>query len=540
MRRSTSTVRRACAVGTTVALIGLTTGLGIMTATSASADGLDPVAGGTGAEAPATPGTSTPTDAPSTPAADPSEPAADPGTADPSAPAADPSEPAADPSGSATQPTDTVTAPPRAITLPHRPAATDAGTDVSVAAAPYTATITGTPKVGETLGVTVTGFDDGSSYTYLWTDEDATVLSHSGTYTIGAAEVGKTITVLVTGSLPGETATDTTDTAVTQTPVFVDADGQPVTDGASSDEPLALSGTAGEAFSYTFRATGSPTPKLSLSWFYPDEESDDTDPEDDSTPTDQLPDGITFDPTTGVLSGTTDWATYYDFAITATSGTESVTQYVELTVDAAAPLGIQVLTGDRSLLTSEGPTDSRAWIVDTDGSIYTLTTEETDDGSSTEITEGGRPTVRQGQSLFVSGDLVDRYGNSVDDGSGEYALPTVTSDVASDIITPDPDLGDFGFVDVRFPHASIHTLTVASGAFATSFGVQVVPTPATTTVPTVATGPTVTTGTTGTTGRQLAYTGTDATGALPWALGLVLAGVGLIGARSVRRRRAQR
>jgi len=39
---------------------------------------------------------------------------------------------------------------------------------------------------------------------------------------------------------------------------------------------------------------------------------------------------------------------------------------------------------------------------------------------------------------------------------------------------------------------------------------------------------------------RLAYTGTDSTGALPWALGLVLAGVGLIGARSLRRRRAQR
>ena len=32
----------------------------------------------------------------------------------------------------------------------------------------------------------------------------------------------------------------------------------------------------------------------------------------------------------------------------------------------------------------------------------------------------------------------------------------------------------------------------------------------------------------------------DATGALPWALGLVLAGAGLIGARALRRRHAQR
>ncbi|MEG8037773.1 hypothetical protein QP157_21395 [Sphingomonas sp. LR61] len=35
------------------------------------------------------------------------------------------------------------------------------------------------------------------------------------------------------------------------------------------------------------------------------------------------------------------------------------------------------------------------------------------------------------------------------------------------------------------------------------------------------------------TGGQIAYTGTDATGALPWALGLLVAGDGLVGARTL-------
>ncbi|QZQ53693.1 hypothetical protein KZI27_00180 (plasmid) [Curtobacterium sp. TC1] len=121
----------------------------------------------------------------------------------------------------------------------------------------------------------------------------------------------------------------------------------------------------------------------------------------------------------------------------------------------------------------------------------------------------------------------------------EDVLPTVTSDVASDVIAPDPELGDFGIVGVTFPHASTHTLSVALGSFSTSFSVEVQP--ATTTVVTpAAPTPVAAPVTPMNRGGQLAYTGSDATGLLPWALGLLVACAGLIGARALRRRRAQR
>lgn len=114
--------------------------------------------------------------------------------------------------------------------------------------------------------------------------------------------------------------------------------------------------------------------------------------------------------------------------------------------------------------------------------------------------------------------------------------------MASDVIAPDSVLGDSGFVGVTFPHASVHRLTVSAADFSTTFDVQVTPTAAVT-VPTTSTPiGTVQHGTKApeqAKGR-LAYTGADETSPLAWALGLLVAGAGLIGARTVRRRRAQR
>jgi hypothetical protein len=99
------------------------------------------------------------------------------------------------------------------------------------------------------------------------------------------------------------------------------------------------------------------------------------------------------------------------------------------------------------------------------------------------------------------------------------------------VIAPYTEFDAESAVGVTFPHASTHTLTVGGeGLQSTSFPVDVRPTVPT--VPTVAVA-----GATPTTG-QLAYTGSDAVGALPWAVGLVLVGAGLLGARAVRRRRA--
>ncbi|WFR65879.1 hypothetical protein P9139_12015 [Curtobacterium flaccumfaciens] len=184
-------------------------------------------------------------------------------------------------------------------------------------------------------------------------------------------------------------------------------------------------------------------------------------------------------------------------------------------------------------------TATSAWIIHPNGDVYTEDLLGDD-----EPVKGGQVTVAQGGTLLVGGSKVDRFGNTIfpdfDEDTDEPIVftPTVTSDVASDVIEPDSDLGELGVVSVTFPHASTHTLTVSgAGLPSTSFAVDVRPTA----VPAVVTPVEPAAVAVHHTGAgRLAYTGTDATGALPWALGLVLAGVGLIGARTLRRRRAQR
>ncbi|TCL85255.1 putative Ig domain-containing protein [Curtobacterium sp. PhB142] len=553
MHRSTSAVRRACAVGTTVALVGLTTGLGIMSATAASAveptDSTQPVSSNE-TTAPVATETPAPTDEPSVPADE---------TTETPAPAPAEETPAPTPSDDATTPADEQTTPATTAPAAETPAPTATPTpDVTTKAADATVTIDGAAKVGTLLSAVVTGFDEDSSYKYVWADQDRNVLSKTATYRIDPTDVRKTITVTVTGTLPGatETTSVTSDATapVSQTPAFLGEDGKPTKAGAHADHPLELSTTAGDAFSHTFRAQGFPEPKYALAWFdedeledttYYDENGDEYVPE----PDEQLPDGITFDASTGELSGVSTEASDWTFAVTATSGTETVTQYVDLTVEAAAPLGIIVFTTDRAgafdLGEDEDDTSTRtSWIIDPEGKVYTFTiTGDGEGGYTGNEVEGGRPTIKQGGTLVVSGGLVDVFGNEITDENEESIVPTVTSDVASDVIAPDPDLGFFGLVNVTFPHASIHNLSVSAGDFTTSFAVDVQPT-AVPTVPGVSTPvtpvPAAAPVTPTNRGGQLAYTGSDATGALPWALGLLVAGAGLIGARTLRRRRAQR
>ncbi|MFJ3027951.1 putative Ig domain-containing protein [Curtobacterium sp. NPDC087080] len=522
MHRSTSTTRRACALGTTVALIGLTTGLGVFTSTAAfadtpaavsSTDPSQPTAAPTGATtaAPADTTTGAPadqsTDAGTTPTADPSTPTDS--STSPSTPSG--TETAAptssDAASSDAASTDAASTPSPAATAP---AATDSPTAAAVAAP--TVTIVGTPTVGSTLGYVSTGFT--APIDAVWSVDDEWV-GRSSTFVVPKELVGKTITLTLLGSTQEQYAKDTVVVA----------------------QALTLTTTAGEAFSRSF-AVPAPSGAVTYSVGYADPSTaDPTDPEDD--PAFRLPYDLELDATTGVLSGTPIIAGDYEFTIVATDGTTTSTQYVEITVDPAAAAGVLAYATDTSSAEYYDSIDEngdahlthpvKTWIIHPDGSITSFT-QPADDSQEPTIVEGGNPTVAQGGSLWISGELVDEFGNSTTqyDADGNRPEPTVTSDVATDQIAFDED--EYA-TKVTFPHASTHRLTVAQDGISVSFPVTVVPTAAT-----VGTTPTVPTATTG----QLAFTGADETAPIAWALGLIAAGAGLAGARTIGRRRTQR
>lgn len=539
VRRSTSTVRRACALGTTAALVVLTTGLGI--ATAANADVVDE---------PQTTQTSAP-DATETPAPSTETPAP---TTEPDAPTTD--APA----------TDEPTAPD--TSAPARGTVTDTSTgsstkDLQITAADPTVTITGTAKVGSTLTAKWDGFDSDGAFKYQWLDATGAPIykAQSETWKVDAAYAGTRVSVEVTGEVSGTVTgpVESTQSAeITQDPVFVDETGTPLDSGSEADEDtyfLPQDAVAGEAYSYTFRAEGFPAPTYELAWYYGTEEDTlgtvvstkeqselgfgsetdaDTNGDGKITPDDQLPKGITFDPTTGELSGTATEASSFDFAVTATSGDVTTTVYAELTVDPGAAYGLAAVALDKGLIDDR---KGAYYIIRPDGTVIGLDLDISDDDSfsGSELDVLDHVSVKQGGTLLVYGTPVDRFGNDVypeDENDDTTVQATVTSNVASDVIKPYTEHGaaGFGVSSVTFPHASTHRLTVSAEALQPiSFDVEVVPTVA----PVVAATPTGT-------GGQLAYTGSDATGALPWALGLVLAGAGLIGARGLRRRHAQR
>ncbi len=594
MRRSTSTVRRACAVGTTIALVGLTTGLGIMTATAASAAPADQVS----SSQVATSGDQAASSSQGTGTQDPDGGQATAGT-DATTGSGDDTAAGTAPDGSTETGTDTSGAMPDTdgtgtgtgtgatpgSTGSTAPASgsptvgttpTDAPTEAQQDAPAVT--IVGDARTGNTLEAKPTGFDEDGSFRFVWTidgEPGAATLAKVDSLTLDEALAGKRVTVTVTGTPTDGSAartTSATSETITQAPVFVDESGEPIVEGADVDDPQYLDATAGERFSYTFHADGFPAPSYRLDWYWDDEDGDDTvvstegqqraqehatanaqrnafgavgsgwqaDEGDDeeSGPEVQLPEGFTFDPATGVLSGSTDLAFSYDFAVTATSGTVSTTQYVELTVAPGKPAGFLVTTGDAATLETQRPV---LWVISPRGDVTTITIDldEDDLWSAIDIQDGGRPTVQQNGTLFVSGQPVDRFGNYVenfDEDGDPIVVETVTSDVATDVIERLDD-EDGGGASVTFPHASVHTLTVSAPSMqGTSFAVEVVPTAAPALTPTT---PAAAAPITRPTPGRLAYTGTDVSAPVAWTLGLLVAGAGLLGAGMLRRRRAQ-
>ncbi|MDN4648254.1 putative Ig domain-containing protein [Curtobacterium sp. PsM8] len=279
--------------------------------------------------------------------------------------------------------------------------------------------------------------------------------------------------------------------------------------GSSEDHAVQLRGQAGTAFSHTFRATGGPADEpVRYSIVRPDGQ-----PFPASDIGASFPAGITLDPTTGVLSGTDDQAASYSFAVVATSGGQSATQYVDLRTTPAPAVG--------ALVTVTRPGDvreQRTWIVKPDGSVETTWFPN---GPQHDIAQqaGGRPTAAQRSTLLIAAAPVDAFGNITVplDGDWDGRTPIgVTSDVASDVVKR------AGWnAEITFPHASTHTLTVTTQGVSTTFPVTVVPSAG-------AAG-------SGTTG-SLAFTGADETGPITWGLGLLASGVALLTLRARRRR----
>ncbi|GAA3334887.1 hypothetical protein GCM10017712_26720 [Curtobacterium citreum] len=368
-----------------------------------------------------------------------------------------------------------------------------------------------------TLFYKTTGIDDPRA---VWTVEGGTPVTASS-FDVTADMIGKTITLTVTGSAPGQTATETT-AAVSDDVAFATE--------TSYESPRTIEITAGDTLDEVFAVSkGSGTVQYSIGYADPDS----VDPETD-TPEGYLPFDTTFDATTATLSGRVTYASVFDFTVVATNGTSTATEYVEVIVDPAKAVGVVAQTTNTSpadLFDGEHP--FTGWIIEPDGHITTFAFPGDPDQEPT-ITDGGQPTVAQGQSLWISGSPVDEFGNDTTqyDDEGNADQVTVTSDHATDQIVFDED--SFS-TKVTFPHASTHVLTVAAQSVSVSFPVTVVPTAApagtvSSVTPAVATAPK----------GKLAFTGTDATSALPWALGFVAAGAGLLGAGVLRRRRAQR
>ncbi len=263
--------------------------------------------------------------------------------------------------------------------------------------------------------------------------------------------------------------------------------------GATPGEPVELDGQAGKAFTHAFRTSGGTGEPVRYEVRLPVGST--------------FPAGITFDPTTGVLSGTSTLSQITWFSVVATSGDQTAVQDVELQIAAGRAVGLRVT------VSRPGDAQQRTWTVEPDGSEET-TWFPKGLNREPERATGERPTITQGGTLRVAGAPVDAWGNITVplDGDWDGRTPlVVTSDVSSDVAKS----VDW-FAEVSFPHASTHTLTATAEGVSTTFPVTVVPTA-------------------GATG-SLAFTGADTTGPIAWALGLLASGAALLFVRARRRR----
>ncbi|MFS0730093.1 hypothetical protein ABC270_08450 [Curtobacterium sp. 1P10AnD] len=212
---------------------------------------------------------------------------------------------------------------------------------------------------------------------------------------------------------------------------------------------------------------------------------------------------VRIDPRTGSLTGSGTVAGTYHLRVVAAGGGVEAVLPVELTVTPAAFDHFDV-----SVRQADAGDTKDWWYVEGD-------TVEHVHGDPVGERVDAVP-ARQGDRMVVFTVAEDRFGNVLD----HLVDRTLTSDVASDRFALDPLSGG---TTVTFEHASRHVVTVGyeGGSQAIPFDVS------------PDAGASAGHDATGT----LAYTGSDTSGPLGWALGLLAAGGGLLLHR-LRRRRA--
>jgi hypothetical protein len=500
---TTSSFRRYAAVGTTIAIVSMSSafGIGATAAVAAETPTTTPTTSATTAtDAPADGATTAAPSSEATPAAPSDATPAAPTEATPTAPTE--ATPTAPTDATPAAPTDATPAAPTDAT-PAAPTADPTPSPVA-AAATGTVAVTGTATAWRTLAAETTGWPTGTTFTYQWTATKAGTTTEvrgatASTYVIDPEDAGSTIAVAVNATAPGaapETVTSApTGVVAADDSRFRAGGGRDFAFTAGDDVSIDLRAFAGDQGGLTYRSSLITPPVGSVAG---------------------IPDGLELT-SDGYLVGTPTLALRSEFVINAvtTRHPEGVGMVVNVEVAAGAPAEVGVV----AYLETDQPQGQPVWAIAPDGTVTY--------SDSTEVQYGDPKTpfrVHQDDELSLHTSVSDAYGNGV-----FGAQTTWTSSVAGDTFTP----SEPNSVILRFAHASPHVITATVGGVSRPFTIQVDPVGAATTTP-AATG--TGTGIAKPVG-QLAFTGADTTGPLAWALGLLASGAALLLLR-LRRRRA--
>ncbi|WP_144759614.1 hypothetical protein [Curtobacterium sp. 9128] len=393
------------------------------------------------------------------------------------------------------------------------PTGTAAATDATTDAATPTGTVAvrGTPTIWHTLTASTEGWAAGTTFTYEWVFTDRSGSTDvagatTATYVIDPQDVDGTVQVRVTGTTPGATPTTVTSTATA--PVADD----PST-GFHSLGYRNVDTRAGEFFSVSLAAFAGD----GLAYFVNDQPGGSA---DDGV----LPDGVSFS-ADGTLSGTPTEVTQTEFWVhvsTARHPGGGDAMRVVFSTDAGPVVALRA----QAFATGAG-TPRGVWQIAADGS--TRYSEDFENWTGDPATPFRVPQTAE---VFLGLSGTDAFGNDVLLEDGVQWTSSVTGDRF--------DRLNSAAAALTFAHASEHVVTATYGSRSVSVTIDVTPTAATTVVATTPTSGTTTSGTTTgtapTAARQLAWTGTDTTGPIAWAFGLLAAGGALLVHRARRRR----